>query len=131
MAILDLALLPSKLNILSEADPVGHAWLLRYVENRFLYYISTFYYGLEDEVRRDRLEIDFQGETIARSLQITVLSIKHNSGLAANTESAPSLSMCAFNIISKVEKKFSNLFQFLHELLWRIQGLKSLVIVHS
>ncbi|KAK7394135.1 hypothetical protein VNO78_14654 [Psophocarpus tetragonolobus] len=50
MAIPGLALLPSKLNFLSEAGLISHALLLCYIENRFFNYSSIYYYGFEDEV---------------------------------------------------------------------------------
>ncbi|XP_061359475.1 uncharacterized protein LOC133303571 isoform X1 [Gastrolobium bilobum] len=50
MAIPGLALLPSKLNILSEIGLISHALLLCYIENRFFSYSSIYYYGFEDEV---------------------------------------------------------------------------------
>ncbi|XP_027350862.1 uncharacterized protein LOC113861943 isoform X1 [Abrus precatorius] len=50
MAIPGLALLPSKLNFLSEAGLISQALLLCYIENRFFNYSSIYYYGFEDEV---------------------------------------------------------------------------------
>ncbi|KAG4923001.1 hypothetical protein AAZX31_18G279500 [Glycine max] len=50
MAIPGLALLPLKLNFLSEAGLISHALLLCYIENRFFNYSSIYYYGFEDEV---------------------------------------------------------------------------------
>ncbi|RDX84834.1 hypothetical protein CR513_34053, partial [Mucuna pruriens] len=50
MAIPGLSLLPSKLNLLSEAGLISHALLLCYIENRFFNYSSIYYYGFEDEV---------------------------------------------------------------------------------
>ncbi|KAK7272875.1 hypothetical protein RIF29_13915 [Crotalaria pallida] len=50
MAIPGLALLPSKLNFLSEVGLISHALLLCHIENRFFNYSSIYYYGFEDEV---------------------------------------------------------------------------------
>ncbi|KAL9668523.1 hypothetical protein QQ045_006057 [Rhodiola kirilowii] len=50
MAIPGLALLPSKLNILTEIGLIAHALLLCHIENRFFNYSSIYYYGLEDDV---------------------------------------------------------------------------------
>ncbi|KAK7295819.1 hypothetical protein RJT34_18731 [Clitoria ternatea] len=50
MAIPGLALLPSKLNFLSEAGLIGHALLFLYIENRLYSYSTIYYYGFEDEL---------------------------------------------------------------------------------
>ncbi|CAM8992654.1 unnamed protein product [Rhodiola kirilowii] len=50
MAIPGLALLPSKLNFLTEIGLIAHALLLCHIENRFFNYSSIYYYGLEDDV---------------------------------------------------------------------------------
>ncbi|KAG6581973.1 hypothetical protein SDJN03_21975, partial [Cucurbita argyrosperma subsp. sororia] len=50
LAVPGLAILPSKLQFLTEACLIGHAVLLCHIENRFLSYTSIYYYGLEDDV---------------------------------------------------------------------------------
>lgn len=50
MAVPGLALLPSKLQFLTEVGLIGHALLLCYIENRFFSYSSIYYYGLDDDV---------------------------------------------------------------------------------
>lgn len=50
LAVPGLAILPSKVQFLTEACLIGHALLLFHIENRFLSYSSIYYYGLEDDV---------------------------------------------------------------------------------
>uniref|UniRef100_A0A7N0U9B0 No exine formation 1 n=1 Tax=Kalanchoe fedtschenkoi TaxID=63787 RepID=A0A7N0U9B0_KALFE len=50
MVIPGLALLPSKLNILTEIGLIAHALLLCHIENRFFNYSNIYYYGLDDDV---------------------------------------------------------------------------------
>ncbi|CAK9324525.1 unnamed protein product [Citrullus colocynthis] len=50
LAVPGLAILPSKVQFLTEACLIGHALLLCHIENRFLSYSSIYYYGLEDDV---------------------------------------------------------------------------------
>ncbi|KGN52955.1 uncharacterized protein LOC101204901 [Cucumis sativus] len=50
LAVPGLAILPSKVQFLTEACLIGHALLLCHIENRFLSYSSIYYYGLDDDV---------------------------------------------------------------------------------
>lgn len=50
MAVPGLALLPSKIHVLTEVGLISHALLLCHIENRFFNYSSIYYYGLEDDV---------------------------------------------------------------------------------
>lgn len=50
MAVPGLALLPSRLHILTEFGLIGHAMLLCFIENRFYSYSSIYYYGFDEDV---------------------------------------------------------------------------------
>lgn len=50
LTIPGLALLPSKLQFLTEIGLVSHALLICHIENRFFNYSGIYYYGFEDDV---------------------------------------------------------------------------------
>ncbi|KAM7269248.1 hypothetical protein ACFE04_024745 [Oxalis oulophora] len=50
LAVPGLALLPAKLQFLTEVGLISHALLLCYIENQFFSYSTIYFYGLEDSV---------------------------------------------------------------------------------
>ncbi|XP_042395729.1 uncharacterized protein LOC121986034 [Zingiber officinale] len=73
MTIPGLALLPMKLQFLTEVGLIGHALLLCYIEDRFFNYTVIYYFGFDEDVMYPSymvLTTTFLGLTLARRLAI-------------------------------------------------------------
>lgn len=73
MAVPGLAILPSKLQFLTEIGLVSHALLLCYIENRFFNYSGIYYYGFEDDVMYPSYMVivtTFVGVVLSRRLSV-------------------------------------------------------------
>lgn len=73
MAVPGLAILPSKLQFLTEIGLVSHALLLCYIENRFFNYSGIYYYGFEDDVMYPSYMVivtTFVGVVLTRRLSV-------------------------------------------------------------